>query len=305
MKIFRDPIHNVINLDTGDKTTNKLIINLIDSREFQRLRFIKQLGFAYLAYPSATHTRFEHSLGVAFLAKRFLERITSLEDKNLTIVAALLHDIGHGPLSHSCEALTGISHEAWTKEIILGKTEVNDLLVKFDKNCPQTICNILDSSEIISGQLDVDRMDYLLRDSHMTGTGYGRFDLEWMLNVMTADIKNDKVEIGVVDKGQSVVEDFEMARVYMYKNVYLHKTNLAAHNMLIALFNRLKSHFCPDESIKRVFLSGNKNTAELLDDYLSITDVDLYYLLKQLQYSDDAVIRDLSYGLLNRKLDLL
>ena len=301
MKIFRDPIHNVINLDTGNKAINDLIIKLIDSKEFQRLRFIKQLGFTYLAYPSATHTRFEHSLGVAFLAKRFLERMPAIEDKNLTIVAALLHDVGHGPLSHTCEDIIGIEHEIWTQAIILGETEINSLLTQFDKSCPQIICDILSSSEVISGQLDVDRMDYLLRDSHMTGSGYGRFDLEWMLNVITVDIKDGKIR--VVEKGQSVAEDFEMARTYMYKNVYMHKTGLAANNMLTMLFKRLKDlDICPCPSIKKVFLSGNKNPSELLEDYLSLSDIDLYYMLKQLKNSEDEPVSGLAGGLLNRRL---
>lgn len=312
MKIFRDPIHNVINLDTGDKVINDLIIALIDSKEFQRLRFIKQLGFVYLAYPSATHTRFEHSLGVAFLAKKFLAKISNKNlDKNITIIAALLHDIGHGPLSHTCEKITNMSHEIWTKEIILGNTEVNALLSGYDKQYPKMICDILSSSEIISGKLDVDRMDYLLRDSYMTGSGYGRFDLEWMINVLELHVNGGNIEVVVPNKGQSVADDFEMAREYMYKNVYRHKTNLAAQGMLLQLFERLRLVHktltgCKtqpvSDAIKNIFLSDCRETAKLLDDYLSLTDIDLYYLIKQLQYVDDDEIKKLASGILNRSL---
>jgi len=345
MKIFRDPIHNVIDLNTGDKNIDKLIIKLIDSKEFQRLRFIRQLGFSYLAYPSATHTRFEHSLGTAFLAKRFLDKIISMEntilatahyndqfkemlsdffmqikiDKPLTIVAALLHDIGHGPLSHVTEeVITGIKHEDWVRQIILGKTDVNKLLANCNQSYPQIICDMLigtntdrPSAKILAGQLDVDRIDYLLRDSHMTGSGYGKFDVEWLINVLTVGfVKNEKtgksqVEIGLdYGKGLSVAEDFVMARTYMFKNVYLHKTTLIAQNMLSLLFERIKELPSEDtkESLHKIIFDNCKNTEELLDDYLNISDIDLYYFLKSLQSSADEVVKNLSYKILNRQL---
>ena len=354
MKIFRDPIHNVINLDTSDKAANQLIVNLIDTKEFQRLRFIRQMGLAYLAYPSALHSRFEHSLGVAFLAKRFLDKILSLkvqftgplfdeffdelkENYALTIVAALLHDIGHGPLSHACEEVTSVSHEKWNKEIIFGDTEINKCLLEYGgghgyrgghENCPGNVYAIMTSSKIISGQLDVDRMDYLLRDSHMTGSGYGRFDVEWLLNVLTVGVRDRQVEIGLdYGKGQSVAEDFTMARLYMYKNVYLHKTNLIAQNMLVALFERLRQigYIGNMPGIERVFISKISEMSEipemsemseisktpdiadtslsaLLDDYLSLTDIEMFYFLKQLRHIDDKIARDLADGLINRRL---
>ena len=340
-KVFRDPVHNVIDLDTGDKTTNELIIKLIDSKEFQRLHFIKQLGFAYVAYPNATHTRFEHSLGVAFLAKRLIEKIITLEEKtlsffeksknrsklidffeqtkrnkSLTIIAALLHDIGHGPLSHVIEGQTGIKHEKWTSEIILGKTEINDLLVKFDKSYPQAIVDMLNESKepqakIIAGQLDIDKMDYLLRDSYMTGAGYGKFDIEWLFNVITIGLSKDKqVEIGLdLGKGLSVAENLIMARIDMFKNVYLHKTNLVAQNMLKLLLKRMEKipqrdicSYFPNESLRRTLFSKNMETSQLLADYLSITDLDLFYHIKLWQDSNDPVIKRISHGLINRRL---
>ena len=342
MKIFRDPIHDVIDLDTGDKAVNDLIIKLIDSKEFQRLHFIKQLGLTYLAYPCATHSRFEHSLGVAYLAKIFLNKIISLEEKilslnessphrgkfidffeqikkhkPLTIVAALLHDIGHGALSHVTEDIIGIKHEEWVKKIIFENTVIHELLVKYDQNSPQIIFDILSTSnasfysgKIISGQLDIDKMDYLLRDSHMTGSGYGRFDMGWLLNVLTVGIVEENVEIGLdLGKSLSVAEDFVMARINMFRNVYLHKTTLVAQNMFRLLFERfgdlkkedINKYFI-NESLQKVFFADKKNASLLLDDYLSVSDIDLYYFLKTLQTSEDEVLRELSTGLLNRHL---
>jgi len=334
MKIFRDPIHNVIDLDTGNKAVNELLIALIDSKEFQRLRFIRQLGFSYLAYPSATHTRFEHSLGVAFLAKRFLGKVLACKDnvmeryegsiyfdklacffesinktKHFTIIAALLHDIGHGPLSHVMEDVAGTCHEEWTQAIILGNTEVNALLSKFDPDSPYKVCDILQgktpSSKIIAGQIDVDKIDYLLRDSHMTGSKYGEFDMEWLLNVVTVGIFDEKAEIGLdLDKGLSIAEDFIMARIYMFRNVYLHKTNLQVQWMFRSLMEHIKglpsseyTSIFPNESLCRVLLSQGT-----LEDYLSVSDIDLFYFIKTLQNSENKTLHILSSGILNRHL---
>ena len=331
MKIFRDPIHNVIDLSTGDIAVDTLIANLIDSAEFQRLRYIRQLGFTYLAYPSATHSRFEHSLGVAFLAKRFLEQLLKLrhsitnkspllqdffteieKNKHHIIIAALLHDLGHGPLSHVLEDITTNHHEDWTKRIILEKTDVNRLLSTFDKNLPQDICHILFEknnpkpvAKLISGTIDIDKIDYLLRDSHMTGSGYGKFDMEWLLNVMTVGIVDNKVEIGLdLGKGQSVAEDFIMARVYMFKNVYLHKINTITCRMLKELLHYInalpaqtKDALFPSLALKNVLL-GTPTSKE----YLQITDIEIFYFLKTLEHNNDTTIKKLASGLLNRNL---
>jgi HD superfamily phosphohydrolase len=342
MKIFRDPIHNVIDLDTGDKNVNDLLINLVDSKEFQRLHYIKQLGFAYCAYPSAVHTRFEHSLGVAFLAKRFLNKIVSIEDTTLrryentnnravlidfferikqyaplTITAALLHDIGHGPLSHVIEGFTQIKHEEWVTEIIMGDTDIHKCLMEYNQAWPQAICDILNGNsdtyypaKILSGHIDIDKMDYLLRDSHMTGSGYGKFDIEWLINVVTIGIKDGCVEIGLdLGKGLSVAEDLVMARIYMYKNVYLHKVTLVAQHMLKKLLERLKMSEAsvqevsfPNKSLQKIFISTDLSAKALLTHYLSISDIDFIYFIKSLQESSDGVLRDLSYGLFNRRL---
>jgi HD superfamily phosphohydrolase len=348
MKIFRDPIHNVIDLDTGDNAVNQLIIKLIDSKEFQRLRRIKQLGFADFSYPNATHTRFAHSLGVAFLAKRYIDKLISIEektmnycelfgelsrykgefakffaqikrDKPLAIIAALLHDIGHGMLSHVFEVITGISHEKLTREIILGNSEINKILTKFSPDYPQIIHGILISSDehsytgkIINGTIDVDKMDYLLRDSHMTGSGYGKFDIEWLFNVLAVGINDGQIIIGLDEgKGLNVAEQLVIARNYMFRNVYLHKTSLVAEEMLKLLVERIKelptmdwSRFFPNESMKRIFSlqEDDISTSLNLSDFLAISDEHYYFLLGQLQNSGDEVLMKLSSGLYNRVL---
>ena len=342
LKIFRDPIHNVIDLDTGDKSVNGLLTRLIDSAEFQRLRFIRQLGFAYFAFPGAVHTRFEHSLGVAFLAKRFLEKIISMEEKVMEthhepqrrelfaaffdrmkrdgpfiIVAALLHDIGHGPLSHVTEELTGVKHEKWVEAVLTGDTEVRAILAGYDKDCPRAVADLLTNpdassgpAKIIAGQLDIDRIDYLLRDSAMTGAGYGKFDVEWLLNVLTVGVWDGRVEIGLdLGKGLSVAEAFVMARVYMFKNIYLHKTSLVAQDMLRLLIARVRAlpraetdAFFPDKGIRRLFYEDDPSPEELLPEYLALTDVDLFYHLKLMRAADDPIVRRLADGLVRRDL---
>ena len=345
MKIFRDPIHNVIDLDTGDKAVNGLLLRLIDSREFQRLRFVRQLGFAYFAYPGANHTRFEHSLGVAFLAKRFLDKIIASEEKitslyqdsnnkyllaeffalikkerHVAIVASLLHDIGHGPLSHVFERLVpGINHEEWTQAIILGDTDVNRVLTDFGGvDFPGVVCGLLaegtrkqgTAAKIIAGQLDIDKIDYILRDSYMTGAGYGKFDVEWLFNVLTVGITSGRVEVGLdLGKGLSVAEDFVMARIYMFRNIYLHKTSLVAGKMLELLVERVRElpadvagKIFPNHSLRRVLLEDSAVAVDILADYVAVSDIDIFAFLRLAQDCDDKTISTLGRALLQRQL---
>ena len=339
MKIFRDPIHNVIDLDTGDKQSNALIISLINSRSFQRLRMVKQLGLANYAYPSANHSRFEHSLGVAYLAKRFLDKLLSKEelileqykdkesynkfagffsrlrkDRIMTILAALLHDVGHGPLSHVSETLTDVMHEHWVREMILGETDINRILSKHNKHYPQQIWDILSNNpqnpmptaKLISGQLDIDKIDYLLRDAYMTGSGYGKFDMEWLINVITVGLIEGNVEIGLdISKGMSVAEAVVIARINMFKNVYLHKVSNIAQKMLQLLFARIKEigEDVPFTAIKNLYFSGltKTNMGAHLADYLDTTDIEFNYFLKHLTHAKDPVLKNLAEGLIYRQ----
>ena len=190
-KVLKDPVHSYIHI------YYEVVWQCIDSKEFQRLRRIRQLGGDFQVYPTAEHSRFSHSLGVYEIVRRMVTEIKSLSnelseyDKVSVMLAGLLHDVGHGPFSHAFEHVTNHSHEDYTVKIILGNTELNAVLSKVSKNLPHDIVAIIQHThkndilnQIVSGQLDADRMDYLLRDSYFTATSYGQFDLERILRTM-------------------------------------------------------------------------------------------------------------------------
>ena len=206
-KIVRDPVHDIIPFQ--ETPCDKLLLRLIETAEFQRLRRIKQLGMSELVFPGANHNRFAHSLGVMNMARRFLQTLeresgTLPEEQRIAVLtASLLHDVGHGPFSHTFEKVTGESHEARTVEIIQDPdTEVHKCLSEFDPKLPQTLAAFFDEdlegserdalipphlTQVVSSQLDADRFDYLLRDSYATGTQYGRFDANWLLQHLHLD----------------------------------------------------------------------------------------------------------------------
>lgn len=191
-KVFKDPIHQYIYVQ------DDVIWDLINTSEFQRLRRIKQLGTSFFTYHTAEHSRFSHSLGVYEVTRKIISQFERnqfdgwpKQTRILALVTALLHDIGHGPFSHSIESVFNINHEEWTKKIVLGDTEINSVLKRYDKTLPGDVVRVLNKTydkaiviDIISSQLDADRMDYLLRDAYNTGVNYGTFDLERILRVL-------------------------------------------------------------------------------------------------------------------------
>jgi len=179
---------------------DRLLVELVDSAEFQRLRRIKQLGLAMFTYQGAEHSRFTHSLGVMHLMTRALdqlglEHLIGPEERLVGRTSALLHDLGHGPFSHLIEKVFGLKHEEWTRRIVLDdSTEVNRILSAYDASLPGKLASVYNHEysrvfvvQMVSSQLDCDRMDYLLRDSMMTGVKYGIFDLEWVLHALKID----------------------------------------------------------------------------------------------------------------------
>lgn len=339
MKIFRDPVYNIISFDEDKE---QYILDLINSKEMQRLRRIRQLGLSSFTYPGAEHSRFAHSLGTAFLMKRVIARLCRVRDEqkkewlqevfdnyDLALCSALLHDIGHGPFSHALEDITGVKHEAWATQIINSdKTEVHDILEKhregFAKDVADVIARIHPCEmvvKLLSSQLDVDRFDYLLRDSLMTGAEYGRFDLEWIINTMTIGairLLEDKPEIGLdLDKGLSVAEDFIMARYYMYKQVYFHKTTRCVEIIANKILKRAKELIaaqemdCP-QHLDVLFLNKSEekekgpedkeNKEKRLLSYLKLDDNILWYWFHQWAQSEDELLADLCDRILNRKL---
>lgn len=241
-KIIRDPIHNIIEIEHN-------LIALVDTYAFQRLRRIRQLGVAWLVYPAAEHSRLTHSLGVFYMSKRIINALKKnsinfdleSEEEKLILVAALLHDIGHGPFSHAFEnairTLGGtFDHEEMSIRIINECEEINSVLKRLGADFPEQVCQILKKEypnpsvgSIISSQFDADRLDYLLRDSYMTGANYGKFDVDWLLknisieNATFKSIEGQKVVCINYDKGLNVLEQYILGRYYMYIHVYYHK----------------------------------------------------------------------------------
>lgn len=196
---IRDPVHDLISF--ADEPFERLIWSLINTQEFQRLRRVRQLGFSELVYPGATHTRFSHSVGVFHTARSLVALLRRLLGTkfdpgraDIAVCAALLHDLGHGPFSHTFENVLrsrGMTkrHEDWSAEIIKGDTEINQVLVGYDETFPTEIANLLEEEQpsniyasLVSSQFDADRLDYLRRDKLMTGTEQGGFDWAWLIN---------------------------------------------------------------------------------------------------------------------------
>lgn len=323
MKTIRDPIHNIIQFD---KDSEKLLLNLMDTAEFQRLRYIKQLGLSSFTYPGAEHTRFAHSLGVTHLMKRFIDKITSLkgemnrkfteelmDQRLLALTAALLHDIGHGPFSHALEKTTKIRHENWTIAIILGDTQINGLLESHKSGFAQEVADVIRRThsssvvvKLLSSQIDTDRIDYLLRDSKMTGAGYGTFDLEWLINVLRIGEANGEIEVGLdKDKGLSIAEDFIMARYYMYVNVYFHKTTRSAELLIDKIFERAVELKGTNEielpnDLEEILTK--KLRSETIKNYLNLTDNTIWHFILQWKSHKDPILSDLCIRLTTRNL---
>src|ERR1051325_3959565 len=211
-RIYRDPVHNIIRLRTDDDE-GALIMNLIDTPEFQRLRRIKQLGLGLYTYQGAEHSRFTHSLGAFHLMTRVLDRLSEKyqiekQDRTAARAAALLHDVGHGSFSHVMEKVLGFHHEKFTVEVVLSsETEVGRQLRSYSSDMPGKVAAIIEGrfqpsalGQLVSSQLDVDRMDYLLRDSLMTGAKYGIYDLEWIINALAIDEEGDRIYVAAQDR---------------------------------------------------------------------------------------------------------
>ena len=231
MKFIRDSLH-------GNLKINEFEVKLIDTPQIQRLRRIKQLGFTYLVYPGANHTRFEHSIGSMYLASRLANSLElSVEEKEMLRVSAILHDAGHGPFSHVSESVLERSHEELTSKLIL-ESELSDILSeKFD---PKEIIKLISGEgrlgHIISGDLDVDRMDYLLRDSYYTGVAYGVIDVERLIHNMKL---NDHLILKA--KGVQAAESMLLARYFMYPSVYQHHTTRIINSMFRRCLNQIFS----------------------------------------------------------------
>src|SRR5687768_4773649 len=233
-RIYRDPVHNIIRLQT-DSDEGELMMRLIDAAEFQRLRRIKQLGLGLYTYQGAEHSRFTHSLGAFHLMTRVLDRLGERyaidpADRMAARAAALLHDVGHGPFSHVMEKVLNFHHERWTIDVILSESsEIGALLRSHSDDLPAKVASIIEGkfqpsalAQLVSSQLDVDRMDYLLRDSLMTGAKYGIYDLEWIINALAIDEAADRIYVEA--RGVYAVEEYLQASYYLFRQFSFNRT---------------------------------------------------------------------------------
>src|SRR3569832_1996045 len=321
-RVFRDPVHGLVELKGEDRP----IAELIDTLAMQRMRRIKQMGFAWLVYPGAEHSRFGHALGAFHIAQRVARRLGLDEQVARHVkVAALLHDIGHGPFSHAFEhVFSGHDHARWGARIATEDPELVAALEQLEPGLPQTLKTFWGKDykphfarKLVSSQLDVDRLDYLQRDGHYSGAGYATYDLDWIIHaIQVAPIRperggDDQLDL-VVDyrRGMYAVEQYLFARSYMYAQVYHHKTVRAAEWMFIKTLERfaeLARHGnAPDGlEIGRRMACGE---TVAVADYLRLHDISLTVAPDRWAGADgailpcDPVLRYLANRLVRRRL---
>ena len=326
--ILRDPVHGLVSFETEEEA---IVPMLLEAREVQRLRRIRQLGLTALAYPGAEHTRFAHAIGSAFVMKRFIGRLRSIHEslpfwQRITterardaIAAALLHDVGHGPLSHLFEEALpdGPPHEEWTTRIVLDpSTEVSQILRRCDPALPERVAELVRGrhqltflARAVSGTFDVDRCDYLLRDAHSTGVSYGNFDLDWLLRSFRfgqAPDENTSPPLAIDgDKGLPAIESFILARLFMFQQVYFHKASRASEWLLARIVQRARDLAASGSAVpgmpRAVQAIAQTGDAEL-GDYLALDDGVLWGAISQWRSSKDAILSDLAGRLYFRKL---
>lgn len=306
-KVFKDPVHRYVHV------RDQVIWDLIGTTEFQRLRRIRQLGTTYLVFHGAEHSRFNHSLGVYEVVRRIVDDIFQGRpewDENerlLVLCAALLHDLGHGPFSHAFESVFHTDHEYYTRQILLGNTEVNTVLRRVSEDFPEQVAQVIEKKYpneivigLISSQIDADRMDYLQRDAYYTGVSYGHFDMERILRVM----RPRKGKVVIKASGMHAVEDYIMSRYQMYLQVYFHPLSRSAEVVLNNILKRVKElntknyQFAVEPTHFKAFFE-NRITIE---DYLAL---DEYILLTYFQFwmkEKDTILGDLCSRFVNRKL---
>jgi HD superfamily phosphohydrolase len=310
-KIINDPLYGFITI------ADKLIFDVIEHSFFQRLRRIEQLGMASMVYPGALHTRFHHALGAMHLMGQAIETLRSKgfhispEEAQGATLAILLHDIGHGPFSHALEhhIVQGISHEEITLLFLkhLNSEFDNKLemaIAIFDNTYPRKFLH-----QLVSGQLDMDRLDYLMRDSFYTGVSEGVISTDRILKMLT--VADD--ELAVELKGIYSIEKFIVARRLMYWQVYYHKTVLAVEYMLICILDRARmlvttGRILPASKTLMFFLGQQigktqfETSPSILSNFASLDDYDIYSAIKDWTSYPDLILSSLCSSLLNRKL---
>ena len=314
IRTYHDPLHGAITLD-GTDPVEALLKALIDTPEFQRLRRIRQLGPASLTFHGAEMSRFTHSLGVMAVARRAFDRLAALYEelrahRATVLCAALLHDIGHGPFSHTAEEVFGSHHEQWTMAIIEHSSAVRQQLDAFHLDLWKAIAQVYTHThpipcvwQLVSSQLDCDRIDYLMRDSYFTGAAYGQLDLDRIVLALNYDPISQ--QLIVEKKGLAAIEHYLVVRSFMYAQIYNHSKNLSATWILEQAFHRarellVKGELFADETVA-AWLMGPADRLSL-DSYLAGDDVVFTYHLQRWQHHCDPALSDLCQRFLNRRL---
>jgi len=306
-KVFKDPVHGYVHV------RDQVIWDLIATKEFQRLRRIRQLGTTFLVFHGAEHSRFNHSLGVYEIVRRIVDDIFQgrpewdHSERLLALCAALLHDVGHGPFSHAFENVFGTNHEEYTRKVLLGDTEIHEVLSRVSKEFPERIAQVIDKNytnqqvvSLISSQIDADRMDYLQRDAYYTGVSYGHFDMERILRVM----RPRKDIIVIKSSGMHAVEDYIMSRYQMYLQIYFHPVSRSAETILNNILKRAKRLSDEGYAFKfepvhfKPFFENNNS----LKQYLDLDESIMFTYFQFWMDENDAILSDLCRRFVNRDL---
>jgi HD superfamily phosphohydrolase len=326
--ILRDPVHGLVAFESDEERVVEL---LLATPELQRLRRVRQLGVTSVAFPGAEHTRFSHALGSAFVMKLLLARLRAIHHElpfwqqvtsggaRDALAAALLHDVGHGPLSHLFEdVIAGAPHhEVWTERIILDPaTGVHGVLSRLDPGMPERVAALVRGehplpylAKAVSGTFDVDRCDYLLRDAHGTGVGYGDYDLAWLLRSLrfAPAIDETSAPALAIDgaKGLPAIEAFLLARLFMFQQVYLHKATRSAEWMIRTALARATTCMAQGDRLpgvpRAIELAAHGSTFTL-GDYLELDDATLTVAMHAWEDAKDPTLRDLTRRIRARTL---
>ena len=311
---YHDPLHGAITLHTGDPD-EALLTQLIDTPAFQRLRRIRQLGPASLTFHGAESSRFTHSLGVMAIARRAFDqlqrRYPDLAPHRATVlVAALLHDIGHGPFSHTAEEVFGVQHEHWTRRMIRDLPEIHDALESRAAGLTEAVDQVYTHThpvalvwQLVSSQLDCDRLDYLLRDSYFTGASYGQLDLDRILMALRFEPSSGRLVMA--HKGMAAIEHYLVVRHFMYAQVYNHPKNISVTWLLERAFDRARTDLHmgkieADPTVTAWLLAPDHPL--VLDTYLAGDDIVFTYHLQRWRHSPDLLLADLCRRFLDRDL---
>ncbi|AIQ61775.1 hypothetical protein PSTEL_00145 [Paenibacillus stellifer] len=307
-KVFKDPVHNYIHVQDA------IIWRLINTEEFQRLRRIRQLGTTFLTFHGAEHSRFSHSLGVYEITRRIISQFERSgykdwlpEEGLLTLCAALLHDLGHGPFSHSIEEAFEMNHEDWTCRIILENTGITEILKEVSEDFPEKVSSVISKKyehdivvNLVSSPLDADRMDYLLRDAYYTGVNYGTIDIDRILRVLRP--YNGRVV--VKESGMHAIEDYLMSRYQMYWQVYFHPVTRSSEIILRQVFRRAKQLYQEGYAFRFMVepLTDLFEGDIQVQQYLRLDEAIVQAAFMQWTGEQDDLLSDLCSRFIHRKL---